>query len=229
MTDTQVRRDRLTPQAVLGVCIILFGLVLMGDNLGLVKAREVLAYWPVALVALGLVVYRRAPDANGRLAGGFLAGVGVLLTTARVFGWHIGVGLIWPLAFIGIGATMIARALGRGGDAAGIGDQRLSSVAVWSGVKRRITSSLFQYADLTAVMGGIEIDFRQAGISGEAVLDLFVVMGGVSIQVPPGWTVSNQAIVFMGGVEDRSSGQPGSAHRLVLRGFVMMGGVEIKT
>jgi hypothetical protein len=229
MTDSEVRRELLTPQALLGIFIILFGLVLMGDNLGLVQARQVLGFWPVALVALGLVVFRRASDASGRLSGALITAAGVLLTGAHVFGWHVGIGLIWPFALIAIGAAMIMRAFGRGAPGGLAGEQRLSSVAVWSGVKRRVTSPAFQYADLTAVMGGIEIDLRQAGMNGEAVLDLFVVMGGASIQVPPDWTVSNQAIVFMGGVEDRSTGHPGATQRLVLRGFVMMGGVEIKT
>jgi predicted membrane protein len=78
-------------------------------------------------------------------------------------------------------------------------------------------------------MGGIQIDFRQAAINGEGVIDLFVLMGGVEIKVPPDWVVSNQAIAVMGGAVDKSTGAADSRHRLVLRGFVLMGGVEVKT
>ena len=36
-------------------------------------------------------------------------------------------------------------------------------------------------------------------------------------------------LVFMGGAEDKSSGTQDARNRLVVRGFVVMGGVEIKT
>ncbi len=60
-------------------------------------------------------------------------------------------------------------------------------------------------------------------------MDVFVVMGGVQIRVPPDWVVSNQIVAVMGGVEDKSTGTRDTRNRLVLRGFVMMGGVEVKS
>ena len=44
----------------------------------------------------------------------------------------------------------------------GTTEQKISEFAVWSGVQRRVTSPAFKQADLTAVMGGIEFDLRQA-------------------------------------------------------------------
>jgi hypothetical protein len=128
--------------------------------------------------------------------------------------------------------VLIARALGTATGSAVPGrlDQRASLFAFWSGSKRRITSAAFQYADCTAVMGGIEIDLSGAGTSGaEAIIDVFVMMGGINIRVPADWVVSNQVLAVMGGVDDRSTGPPDSRNRLILRGFVMMGGIEVKT
>ena len=62
-----------------------------------------------------------------------------------------------------------------------------------------------------------------------AVLDVFAMWGGIEITVPPDWAVSNRVVPIMGGADDKSSGTQDSRHRLVLRGFVVMGGVEIKT
>jgi len=36
-------------------------------------------------------------------------------------------------------------------------------------------------------------------------------------------------VAIMGGADDSSSGTQDSKHRLTVRGFVVMGGVEIKT
>ena len=218
--------SRFTPQVVVAAAVILFGLVLTADNLGLVNAGTVLRYWPVVLVPLGWTVYRRAADRPARVIGGFLMTIGAVMAIGRAAGVPVGLVSLWPLALVAIGITIILRA--RAG-AAVANDQRFSELAIWAGVKRRVSAPNFRRADLTAIMGGIEIDFRPAATArGEAVIDLFVVMGGVEIRVPPDWAVSTQILAIMGGVEDRTTGTETSANRLVLRGFVMMGGVEIK-
>jgi hypothetical protein len=61
------------------------------------------------------------------------------------------------------------------------------------------------------------------------VINVFAMMGGFEILVPETWRVISEVTPFMGGIEDKSrtSSQP-TAPCLVLRGFMMMGGVTIK-
>jgi hypothetical protein len=127
-----------------------------------------------------------------------------------------------------MGTAMISRAW-RQQSPIGTTDQVISDFAFWSGIERRISSPLFRRADFTAVMGGIEVDLRQAGTPGEAIIDVFIMMGGLEIKVPPDWIVSNQMIAVMGGAVDKSTGLKDAKHRLIIRGFVFMGGVEVKT
>jgi predicted membrane protein len=100
------------------------------------------------------------------------------------------------------------------------------------GVVRRSNSQTFEGADLTAVMGGCEIDLRQASMvaGGEAVIDVFAFWGGIDIKVPEDWTVIVRAIPLMGGVEDKTRVPPAAttSKRLVIRGIVVMGGVVVK-
>jgi predicted membrane protein len=218
---------RFTPQAAVALCIILFGLLKTADNLGWIDAGGMLLFWPIALLAIGLTMYTRAVDRSGRVAGGLVVAIGGVMTVGRAFGAHVTLGMLWPLALVALGVTMILRAQGARGATR---EQRISDLAFWSGVKRRVSSPLFQRADLTAIMGGIEIDFRPASTGGgEAIVDVFVVMGGVEITVPPDWAVSNQILAVMGGVDDRTTGTQASTNRVVLRGFVLMGSVEVKT
>jgi predicted membrane protein len=220
-------RGRFTPQAAVAACIILFGLLKTADNLGWIDAGSSLSFWPIALLALGLTIYSRAGDRSGRFTGGVLITIGGWMVIGRLFGLHVTLGMLWPLALVALGVTMMLRA--QGGRAT-TNDQRISDLAFWSGVKRRVSSPAFKRADFTAVMGGIEVDFRAAATGGgEAVIDLFVIMGGVEITVPPDWAVSNQILAVMGGVDDRTTGSQASTNRLLLRGFVLMGGVEVKT
>jgi len=55
--------------------------------------------------------------------------------------------------------------------------------------------------------------------SGElAVIDVFVIMGGVNIFVPPNWTVSQEVVPLLGGVHDKTRSVPSSpAQHLLVR------------
>ena len=220
---------QVTPQVVVGVFIMLIGLLLMADNLGWAEAGLIWRLWPLVIAAIGVTMYRRAEDTPARLWAGFVTFVGVWLTLGRLFGWPLRLSTLWPIALVVIGVMIIRRSRQLDAQGAAISDSRVSDFAFWSGVQRRVASPVFRRGDLTVVMGGIELDLRPAGISGDAVLDLFVVMGGVEIRVPPDWSVSNQVVAIMGGASDKSTGPPDAKHRLVLRGFVLMGGVEVKT
>ena len=106
--------------------------------------------------------------------------------------------------------------------------------------KRMSASTRFRGGEVTAFMGGYQIDLRQAVIppGEEAALDIFTAMGGGEIFVPPSWTVATPIVVVMGGIDDKRipplpgtvdsiGGKP--APRLVLRGVLAMGGIEIKS
>jgi hypothetical protein len=111
--------------------------------------------------------------------------------------------------------------------------------AVLGGAKRSSLSTRFRGGEVTAFMGGFQIDLRQATIppGEEAVLDIFTVMGGGEVVVPPSWTVATPIVPVMGGIDDKriaplpgtvdTGGRP--APRLVLRGLLLMGGIEIKS
>ena len=230
---------RLTPQIILGLCIVAFGVALTLDNLGWVDSSRILRYWPLAIAAVGLTKVFQSSTTSGRVFGGILMFIGFalladVLDVFQLWSW-------WPVGMILLGVVIIMRAFGGGGPpklaagamggppTLGSADATLSELAFWSGVQRRV-SSTFRKADLTAIMGGIELDLRQATTGGsEAVIDVFVVWGGIEITVPPDWSVSNQIVPIMGGAEDKSSGTQASQNRLILRGFAIMGGVEIKT
>jgi hypothetical protein len=225
---------RVTPQIVLGLLIVAFGVILTLDNLDYVDAGDILRFWPLLLVAFGLARLVGSDCTSSRVSGGIMVVSGLWLTADDIWGVPIDFQRWWPMFLVAIGALIVFRAL-KGGGERGPGavtstDGAFSEVAVWSGKVRRITSPMFRRADLTAIMGGVEVDLRGASTGGqEAVIDVFAWWGGIEITVPPDWAVSNQVVVFMGGAEDKSSGTQDARNRLVVRGFVVMGGVEIKT
>jgi predicted membrane protein len=117
----------------------------------------------------------------------------------------------------------------------------ISIFSVWSGVRRISNASAFTGADVTAIMGGAKLDLRMARIPAgeEAVIDITAVMGGVEVVVPSTWSVSTPLVPFMGGLEDKRlpplpvDGKipvpDAKTPCLVIRGFVMMGGVVLSS
>lgn len=224
---------RITPQALVGIVIILFGVLLTGDNLDVFEADDVLRYWPLALVAVGLLKTAQSEATSGKVFGGVLTLFGLLLTAESLWDIDLDLGRWWPLILVGVGGTIVWRAL-RGGPVTPVhspgADAEFSEFAFWSGKVRKNASPAFRRADLTAVMGGIEVDLRGAAAAGgEAVIDVFAWWGGIEITVPPDWAVSNQIVAIMGGADDSSTGRQDARHRLIVRGVCVMGGVEIKT
>jgi hypothetical protein len=224
---------RITPQALVGLAIILFGVLLTGDNLDWFEADRVVVYWPLLLVAFGLLKVSQSEVTSGKVFGGVVTLVGVLLTVERVWDVDLDIGRWWPLVLVAVGSTIVWRAMSATPTPAVSSpgsDAEFSEFAVWSGKVRKNASPAFRRADLTAVMGGIEVDLRGAAVAnGEAVIDVFTWWGGIEITVPPDWAVSNQVTAIMGGADDSSTGRQDAKHRLIVRGVCIMGGVEIKT
>jgi len=222
-----------TGQVVLGLMVVAVGILFTLDNLGVLDARDFLQYWPAGLVALGLLkLWHAARDGHGWFGGLIFIVIGTWMLIERIVYITINARELLPLMLVFLGGYMVWRGFGgqrrpRDSD----GHASFSALAIMGGVARRSSSQAFQGADLTAVMGGCEIDLRQASITpgSEAIVDVFAFWGGIDIKVPEDWTVVTRAMPLMGGVEDKTRAPQGPvAKRLTIRGIVIMGGVTVK-
>ena len=227
-----------TSQVVLGLLVIAMGLLFLLDNLGFVDMHRAFSFWPMLFVIVGTVKLCDTRTQGGAMLGAAMVGVGVLLMLDRMdiidFSWRT----IWPLVLIGLGGFLVAKAI-RGkraqesgvamldGAPAGAGEV-LDVTAILGAYERRVTTQDFRGGEITAVMGGCELDMRGASIRGEAVINVFAFWGGVTIKCPPDWSVSLQGTPILGGFEEKTIAPPDDSKRLVIRGYAIMGGVEIR-
>ena len=230
--ETRGRRGP-TAQAVFGLMVIIVGVLFTLDNLDILDARDYLQYWPAGLVVVGLLkLWQAARDGRGWFGGLFFVVLGTWMLIERIVYFTINARELLPLMLVFFGGYMVWRGFGgQRRERESDGQSSFSGLAIMGGVTRRSNAQAFQGADVTAVMGGCEIDLRQASITpgGEAVIDVFAFWGGIEIKVPEDWTVHNKVIPIMGGVEDKTRvPQPASTKRLVIRGVVIMGGVAVK-
>lgn len=230
-------RGAATTRLVFGLLLMALGAIFLGDNLGYFEARDAFRFfWPLAFVAAGVAVL------SGSLSRGASRYWGVIWIVAGVWIWAYQSHWIdidfWDLFIPGLlvvlGVSLVWRALaGRAGrrrespDA----DAEVRTFALMSGNEVRSTAQTFRRADLGAVMGGVTLDLTRARLAdGEAEIDLFAMWGAIEIRVPRDWSVASKVVPLMAGYEDKTE-PPAEGDdirgRLVLRGFVVMGGVEV--
>jgi hypothetical protein len=221
---------------LIGAVIIGYGALLLADNLHWRPAYVILDRWyaPSVAILVGVVAFTTAAGFIGRLLGGFALAIGALWSAQNLYGSRLELVTFWPLGLVALGVILIARGWAAKGRSEGTslpaGPTQASGLAFWSGIQRRIASASFSHAEFAAVMGGVDVDLRPSSTaSGTAVIDVFVMMGGIVIRLPPDWTVSTQAVVVMGAIDDRSTGGQNAAHTLIIRGTVLMGGVDVRT
>lgn len=103
-------------------------------------------------------------------------------------------------------------------------------LAILSGVQRKGEWEPAELVRVFAVMGGAELDFREAVlVEGVTELWIFAFCGGVEVTVPRDINVETRGVGIMGGfsqVEHRA--KEADAPTLRITGFALMGGVEVK-
>ena len=239
MTDTTAGNDegrvhgrqtsrRLGPLAP-GLLVITLGVVFLLDNLGFVRSWQVLRFWPVILIAAGVKMLWEARDRGAAASGTLLAAAGGLLLLDSLYVIDVDLWDLWPLVLVAIGFRMLshARSVPAATDES---DESTESCSAFLGsVERRNRSADFRGGWASACMGGVNLDLTRADMAGDrAEIQISVMMGGVEIRIPEDWATELKVTPIMGGVEDKTRGPAVATKRLVLKGTVLMGGVEIR-
>ena len=219
---------------VMGLLIGTFGLTLLANNLGWADVHQFLRqFWPFVLMAAGaaLLFVRTQSQYSGAGFWGFALILGGLWAFADQRGWiHVSFWAVFgPTLLVLLGASFVWRAFHQPRIEAEP-EAFIHTYAFMSGSELKPTAKPFQGADLSAVMGGVVLDLTTAQMEGDtATIDVFTVMGGIEIFVPRDWNVTTQVTALMGACVDkrRPAAQP-ATKTLIVRGFALMGGIDIK-
>jgi hypothetical protein len=212
----------------LGLVLIIVGLVLTLDSAGILRTDGLGRWWPLLLIGVGTVKVRQPREDGQRAAGAAFLMLGGLFLFTSI----LSVRSAWPLLMVGFGAFLIWQGVeGRPPDGLKVTDSPYLSEMVLIGfVKRGHRPPDFRGGNVTAVIGGVELDLRKANLTGTAYLDVVAFWGGIEIKVPLDWTVDARVVALMGAFENKVESPvtpaPGAPH-LVLRGHAIMGAVII--
>lgn len=220
-----------------GFVLVLVGVALLLDHMGVTSVAYLWKFWPLLLVFFGVM---HIATQAGRGLGLVLIVLGGLLQLNTLGILHLSFRDLWPLAIIAVGILLIWGSLesrGYGPRRPKIdwtkpgaaeefrGKLREQIAGAYGGANdsgtgpnwlnavavfggcERRFSGHFQGGKAVAVFGGVELDFRDADMDEEAFLEISCVFGGVEIRVPETWAVHSRSMPVFGGLEDKSRHQ----------------------
>lgn len=215
---------------ITGIIIIAIGVGALLGALNVFPFWDLFSnWWPVLVIVGGLFVLI-GDLRNNWLWGTLLVIAGGLLLIKQhdLLNFNI-FSLIIPLFIIGAGLSILIHSQSKAKTKGSATDMDDVSV-IFSGSETKNKSQNYKGGKVTAIFGGATLDLRDAKLTGEASLDIFVLCGGVELRVPRDWKVVSKAAPIAGGIENKSEGnEDHKGPLLVLTGTVLLGGVEIKT
>jgi len=218
-------------QMIIGATILFVGLLWTLDSMDLLETGQLVRWWPLGLVLLGVLKLLGVGMPRAPVAGLLLTGLGVAFTLDAVGVLNMTMRLFWPILIMTLGGILVARSMGWMGGPIGSVGPGAGSMAFMGGVVHREPADTFRGGAATAVMGGVDYDLTSArGLEPGAAVDVLAFWGGIDLAVPPGWRLDMKVTALLGGIQDTRSPvvADATAPILVVRGLVMMGGLEIK-
>ena len=242
---------RIPGPLIPGMILIAIGALFLLDNLHIIHVAEWFAYWPVVMIALGLVKLVDSQHPGGQIAGGVLMAVGGLILADNL--GFLRIDQMWPLALIAIGVFLLwsrTRPDYEGKpwwywkervkhwdfgppieDVHASAGNTVHEVNVFSGTRRVITSQDFRGGKVSCVFGGVTLDLTGANIAGEsATLEISAVYGGAVVRIPLTWDLVMRGGGVFGGYSDQTIHPPRTPEtkRLIVKGGAVFGGVTFR-
>ena len=217
------------------IIVIGIGVLFLLNNLNILYFSEWARYWPVILIAVGLVKLVDANSPGGHVTGAIFVAVGAILLGQTLGYLKVDMQDLWPLFLIGAGLLMLFNRDSWHGISRGprlYVHGRMREAAVFGGGKRNINTQDFTGGHIDAVFSGYQIDLRGATMAADsATLKIGAVFSGIEIRIPETWSVVIQGDGVFGTLTDKTvqpNPQTPGLKRLFIKGAAVFGSVDVK-
>ena len=219
-------KHNIVIRAYLGLAAVAIGSLLLLRNLHVISFDYWGELWggflSFLLILVGcIILVKRSRWIWGLLFLSAGATIGLrALHIVDVNFWQI----VWPILFIAVGFAVLF-SLVKDGKISKTKAKHMA--AAWSGQSEKVEGK-YTGGTVSSVFGGVDLDLRQADIKDGAVIEVFVLFGGVDIIAPNDVVVKNEATAIFGGIDDKTNPGAKAKKTLYIRGECFFGGIELK-
>lgn len=218
-----------------GLVIIAGGCLLLLNNLGVIGSFSQQPFWPLIFMLFGGLLLAKGGPLRRQLSAGLLFGLGLLMTLDHNGVLHFSLQQWWPIFLIYAGLMLLLprtnhaeRKAGEHWFQASEAGKEIRGKLLMSGSELRSDRDSFTGGELSLVMSGLKLDLREAQLNGKAELKVEMMLAGLELRIPPDWQVEIALAPVMGAVENKSTPPRDGSKLLVLRGEMLMSGIEIR-
>lgn len=219
-------KNDTTARILTGLAVLAFGVAALLDAINIIEFWSWLGtWWPLAIILAGVLMFIH--DFRQYIGTIALVAIGSLLQLNNLDIIEVNIwALVWPIIIIAVGVAILINRLAPK-NASNSKTDAIS--AILGGSESSNNSKDYKGGKITSILGGVELDLRDAVIKKEATIEVFALMGGIEIKVPREWRVQSNVFPVLGGVEGKAlRGNPSEdAPVLIITGTATLGGVEI--
>jgi predicted membrane protein len=221
---------------ILGVILILAGLLLISDFLGIFtfRFRSIIFSWQMILIVIGIILISRR---EGKLAGAIMLIVGFFFLLPRILFLPVATyQLFWPALLIIIGLVILLNTPAQRKrfniSKTGLYGDELEDVNVFGRQDRVIESKNFRGGEIVNVFSGGDYNFLKSALApGRNVLEMVIIFGAIKVIVPDDWVVKVDVTAVFGGFSDKRviTAERGidPSKSLIIKGVAIFGGGEL--
>jgi len=249
----QKKKNLFDSRIVVGILILLAGVLLLLDKMDIGVNVDIGDFWPVIIIVIGVGKILQ-PKENRQLYWGIvITAVGTLFLLNNLGYIHFWFNELWPILLILLGIEILRSGFfkhhvktrrcfhhshGRShyevfkdGEVSEEVDKDYIDVSVLLGSGNyRFNHKQLKGGQVSALMAGCELDLRNAGMEKDQLtLEISSIMSGVEIWVPTNWEVVMHGNPVLGGIEDKTYKPENPEKKLIIKGSVIMGGIEVKS
>jgi len=196
---------------------------------------------PSVILVMGVLWLSRSKEGEKPLIAWFVTIFGAVLLVSQfdLFGLSFG-DMFLPMWLVVIAfmimnpRDLMPRRLNTQNSDLDMDDGTIQLIAFMGGGELDYSSRNLKGGEVVAIWGGYQIDFTNADMEGDSMeLNLFCIMGGVEIRIPDNWEMEKRgAICVMGGFSNKTRCLADELElprkKLIIKGFALMGGGEVK-
>lgn len=215
-------------QVIFGLAVLLVGALALVNNLGIIRFDDWGMVWmlflALILAAAGVQAILNRNWFWSIICFSFATSLSLsAFNIVSISFWQI----FWPLIIILVGINIIFD-FDKKHHAIPTSSKDVKHItAVFWGNESRAKGK-FNGSKLAAIFGGIDLDLRDAEISDNAIIDVFIAFGGIDIIAPKDVIIDDQVVGIFGGSETKSNTDNSAKKKITLRGQCIFGGLSVK-